>query len=1403
MDPEDERNPWFPFVWERDLVAQSPRTGVRSLNLHLHADAENQIIRLNNEGTVNMNAFIDALEQVINEATVELAPTGRDRLGVTITGFTSEEQEIRIGIPFRPYQELTPFTILASIEQKLNSATSLIADFDISFSVLERLEPRQLDLRGKSRRAIFKGNFMEYVGRSRCIIEIHPEADPYKESQDCFWQFLALGLAHLVEIGSIDPPENLEITAATFKELRTGRSRFKRRHEIATSIQNIFGESIHNTDDIRRVQAHFGIQLVLYNMTHQMAIDYPDSSDLPLEFPVPTIFGIIQENSDDSFNHVHYVTKPASLDFGKTKSESQRMCNLCYQIYTRKRYCDSDNCRDSTLMDRCTTCHVCDKACRTCCTTECGRFVPQESAICIPYEDMIKCNVCKKGFYSQRCEILHEANCSAANKILCDVCGKSQHRGRKCDELYCYMCAEKISQEDVGSHLCYLKPETLKAPQQNYWVYDFETCLSNDKTHMLYLCTVTPVYPEFYKKELEVLQGIFPYQNVGDLPVFVFWGLGDAQKETGVYQFFHFLTHPCLQNSIFFAHNAGKYDVIFIENHMAKFRNLIGSKIQRGLKIVYLNFPEIGICFKDTINFIPTSLRNMSSDFGIEELKKGYFPHSIMTESYLKEAEKTFFIVPRPDAKVFKHDFHVSSHASEEKELEQFQEEWKKQPPLWNLKLDAVEYCISDTVLLAKTIRVFKEKTELLTNAINRRDDIKESVNLDPFQFLTLPSAVMKFYMSQILPKETIAIIDRYKSVSKITAHEWIAYMEYKEGQHIFRVNHFEGLPIIGYLEDEDGKLFLFRYLDCYHNGCSKCFPSHKRNLRRNMSFKECLYEMKRTEDVWWRENMMSRSPAPNVEIITCWGHDWENMKMYDTEVRKWVNDYQFDGDDRAPLDPREAYKGGHTEMYKMRHQGEISMVDFVSQYPTSLMGTSFSPYTGSKIEWNMPIGHPIVLEFPPIASFDFERFDMGVIKCTVVPPKNLYAPFLGCKVPSEIQNGTYEMIYGLCKACMFERRNDSCTHSENDRAILGTWTLAEIKYSVSLGYRITHITEIWYYPKKTNVLFADFIIPFMIKKMCCKTTGLIDKGSFTDKGIQVCQYVKEISGQELVIEDFVNSPAERNIAKLMMNSFYGKWGQRSIWDESRAFNESQEEDCKRLLMNNALIIKFAEVIQTNHGKVVVVDYEQRISVGKGDNQKNDHIAAYVTAYGRIMLNKVLQAVGRNAIYTDTDSVFHSFTNNLPYNTGFRTGDLELELPKGKDWTCCGRKFYAYRKMNEAVVCKQKGVTLKKSMVPLFTPQALDSLVRNTFKELESLDAEDESEAMVVLKKLKNVEGNSVPAIVVTQTLFKTVRENKLTATKKTVEMKKKAMFLVWAMKRRALFLENGDIDTLPYGWEE
>lgn len=1400
VDEEKQLPPWYPFQWEQQNVAQSPRTGVRTVHYHFFATLQNQFFALDDTGTVDVTAFSNALEELIREVVGVLGPTDGDRMGVRITGTTNEGQEVSVAVPFRPFADLTALQILGAIENVLNSSNSLEADLTIAFSVLERAGDAPLRLRG--RKAKFQGDVNAFIHNSKSVVQIHPENDD--STEDCFWQFLALGISDLVRRKVVEPLTDVSITEVTWDRLMKGNERFQRRQVLAKELMHVTQihlpqiEAVNHVSDIKLIENLFEIRIVLFDIVKQNALAYPDSSVLPYASAAPTLFGAIQRNEGALFDHVHYVSKPAS--FATTKNHGPfRMCMLCFEPYNRNKFCRVEECGANTLEDRCTVCHVCDSACRTCRTVECGKSKPMEGAEYTPYAESVKCDECHRRFYSQRCEILHEKNCMKIGKAKCEICERNIHPGLQCDEWKCYLCG--VKRKRGQEHECFVKPDTLAKPAYNYWVYDFETCLDEERNHVLYLCTATVVYPEFYDKELEELERKYPSVKVKNRPVFVFWGLGDPKQETGVYEFFKFLMEDALKETTFFAHNAGKYDAIFIEHHMTQYRNLQVNKLSRGLKILCLSFPERDLVFKDTLNFIPTSLRNMSSDFGIQELKKGFFPHSIMTKQYLENAETTQFIVPRPDASVFREDFHISAKSSDEKELADFQQAWRNNPDPWDLKEDSIKYCISDTVLLAETIQVFKEKTEALTKDIVRQDYVKEPILLDPFRYLTLPSAVMKFYMSQLLPKNTIGIIDRYQFLQEIGAHEWMAYLERTKGWNIYRTSHFEGLPVSGVLETTEGKTILLRYLDCYHHGCYKCFQGiSSRNYRRNLTLKQCRYELKIEEEKWLQENVWESNPPRDLEIMHYWSHEWEEKKE-ETEVKKWYQEYIFDGDPNAPLDPREAYKGGHTEMYKMRHKGDVSMVDFVSQYPTSLMGTSFSPYTGDKLIWNMPVGTPQIEKFPP--TFDFATDKCGVIKCTVLPPQNLYAPFLGCKVPSEIQVGGYEMLYGLCKACMFERREDDCTHSEEEREILGTWTLVEIQYALQLGYKVTDITEVWVYPDTSHSLFSDFIIPFMIKKMCCKTSGLVENGAFTQKGRDVCQYVKEISDRDLNVEDFIDSPAERNIAKLMMNSFYGKWGQRSVWDESQAFNESKLEDCRKLLLNNKVIIKFAEVLDTPHGQVVVVDFENRVALTRGDTQKNDHIAAHVTAYGRIMLNQVLQTVGRKAVYTDTDSVFHTRMDPLPYQTGFRTGDLELELPRGMNWSACGRKFYAYEKPNGAVVCKQKGVTLRKSMVPLFTPDALDRLIRGTFQKLYEVEGESMEESMVALKKLKKDDGDAVPTIVVNQRLFKTQRENHLCARKQTVDVQKKTMFLVWALKRKAVFLDNGDIDTVPYGFIE
>jgi len=61
------------------------------------------------------------------------------------------------------------------------------------------------------------------------------------------------------------------------------------------------------------------------------------------------------------------------------------------------------------------------------------------------------------------------------------------------------------------------------------------------------------------------------------------------------------------------------------------------------------------------------------------------------------------------------------------------------------------------------------------------------------------------------------------------------------------------------------------------------------------------------------------------------------------------------------------------------------------------------------------------------------------------------------------------------------------CTHSEEERCIVGTWVEDEVRKVVEMGYSVTDVIEFWEYEvtcfeKDTNTggLFAEYVYMFI-----------------------------------------------------------------------------------------------------------------------------------------------------------------------------------------------------------------------------------------------------------------------------------------------------------------------------------
>ncbi len=92
-----------------------------------------------------------------------------------------------------------------------------------------------------------------------------------------------------------------------------------------------------------------------------------------------------------------------------------------------------------------------------------------------------------------------------------------------------------------------------------------------------------------------------------------------------------------------------------------------------------------------------------------------------------------------------------------------------------------------------------------------------------------------------------------------------------------------------------------------------------------------------------------------------------------------------------------------------------------------------------------------MVVGYPEIITENFRDIStyFGLVKCTVLPPRGLFHPVLPYRASGKL-------MFPLCKTCADTTNKTTCTHSDAERAILGTWCHVELLKALEKGYQIT-----------------------------------------------------------------------------------------------------------------------------------------------------------------------------------------------------------------------------------------------------------------------------------------------------------------------------------------------------------
>ena len=130
--------------------------------------------------------------------------------------------------------------------------------------------------------------------------------------------------------------------------------------------------------------------------------------------------------------------------------------------------------------------------------------------------------------------------------------------------------------------------------------------------------------------------------------------------------------------------------------------------------------------------------------------------------------------------------------------------------------------------------------------------------------------------------------------------------------------------------------------------------------------------------------------------------------------------------------------------------------------------------------------------------------------------------------------------MFPLCKTCADTLNQNPCTHTDEERAILGTWCHVELMKAIEKGYEVLEIHEVWHWEETTNELFMDYVNMYLKRKQ--EASGY-PKHCVTDEQKQ--RYIDEYYEHEGIRLDpnkIEYNPGLRWLAKLMLNSLWGMY---------------------------------------------------------------------------------------------------------------------------------------------------------------------------------------------------------------------------------------------------------------------
>eukprot|EP01134_Creolimax_fragrantissima_P008234 CFRG8234T1 len=696
------------------------------------------------------------------------------------------------------------------------------------------------------------------------------------------------------------------------------------------------------------------------------------------------------------------------------------------------------------------------------------------------------------------------------------------------------------------------------------------------------------------------------------------------------------------------------------------------------------------ITWIDSYAFLPFALSRFGKAFGLSQ-GKGDFPH--------------LFNVPANQKVVLDHHPPLEYYNPQDKKpesylaLTQWYETVKNKP--FDFQKELVRYCKQDVEVLRQGCTAFIEAF-IAKNFLH------------PFSYLTIASACMAAYQQNNVPAETVRYYRRGGAIRSSKAarlfFKQISFLVQKLARGETVKGHDHGLPDDLPLDAESWAEVQYEaqipntryYVDallpsrrtvvefngCYFHGhgCQSKAPQHpaKSEAANRAVFTHKKNMTEKLKKTGQRRDRIMQAGYRVVMVWECEMKAFMKLKLGEDFVLPELPPHR--------LNVREHLHGGRTEAFglscEIRDMDQVSLhyYDITSLYPFVNLTCKYpvgsvTVYLGLGDAYKQDDELETVVRVERLALPETDWCGFAYVR--ILPPRGLDMPVL----PYSIGNPP-KLFFGLCRTCMekagqaettAELPQGRCRHSEAQRAFICMLTNMDAELALEKGYRILNVYELRLYEASSSDLFKEYMQANVLLKL--------QSSPRPDNVQEVIEAYASEFDIHLRAEDIQPNPAQRELAKLMINSLWGKCAERMNFVEKKICHSFEE--VRGVLNRHREGFKGVEH-WTELPNVCVLTYQQdRDTVQQPKAYQHPHLACFTTSMARVHLYRT--SLGylhpSQVLYADTDSVVFVYDRQNPYHKkmdcskGYLLGEYKDELGAGermKRFYALAPKTYAY-----------------------------------------------------------------------------------------------------------------------------